>query len=155
MSQDFDAFYQSRQGEDSDTSGLLALTCDGKGIVMRQEDLRPATQKAAKSSKHKKQTRLSRGEKRNRKRMATVASVYDIAPHIRSADSIIGSKEEPSQPPKPGNKRVWASVEKSAREVIEQMFAEARRRDPTYVSKFKFCLHLINYPCIFTIRLGI
>ena len=130
LSQDFDAFYQSRQVEDSDTSDLLVLTCDGKGVVMRQADLRPATQKAAKASKHKKQTRLSRGEKRNRKRMATVASVYDIAPHRRSADSIIGSKEENSQPPKPGNKRVWASVEKSPREVIEEMFAEARRRDP-------------------------
>ncbi|NIR51597.1 ISKra4 family transposase [candidate division KSB1 bacterium] len=130
LSQDFDAFYELRQGEDSNTSDLLTLTCDGKGVVMRQEDLRPATQKAAKSSKHKKQTRLSRGEKRNGKRMATVASVYDIAPHIRSADSIIGSKEENSQPPKPVNKRVWASVEKSPREVIEQMFSEARRRDP-------------------------
>ena len=79
---------------------------------MRHEDLRPATQKAAKSSKHKKQIRLSRGEKRNRKRMATVASVYDIMPHFRSADSIIGAKEEGTQPPKPDNKRVWASVEK-------------------------------------------
>ena len=130
LSQDFDAFYKSRQVEDSDTSDLLVLTCDGKGVVMRQADLRPATQKTAKSSKHKKQTRLSKGEKRNRKRMATVASVYDIEPHYRSADSIIGSKEQNSKPPRPGNKRVWASVEKSPREVIEQMFAEGRRRDP-------------------------
>jgi hypothetical protein len=130
LSQSFDAFYKSRQVGDCDTSDLLALTCDGKGIVMRQEDLRPATQKAAKSSKHKRQTRLSRGEKRNRKRMATVASVYDIAPHFRSADSIIGDNEENFQPPKPNNKRVWASVEKSPRDVIEDMFAEARRRDP-------------------------
>jgi len=130
MSQDFDAFYQSRQSEVTDSTDLLVLTCDGKGVVMRQRDLRPATQKAAKSSQHKKQTRLSRGEKRNRKRMATVASVYDIAPHIRCADSIMGSKEEHSQPPKPGNKRVWASVEKSPLEVIFQMLAEARRRDP-------------------------
>ena len=131
LSQDFDAFYKSRQVEDSDTSDLLVLTCDGKGVVMRQEDLRPATQKAAKSGQHKKQTRLSRGEKRNRKRMATVASVYDIAPHSRCADSIIGSKKEQnSQSPKASNKRVWASVEKSPREVIKQMFAEARHRDP-------------------------
>ncbi len=130
LSQDFDAFYKSRQTEDSGTSDLLALTCDGKGVVMRQADLRSATQQAAKSSTHKKQTRLSRGEKRTRKRMATVDSVYDIKPHIRSADSIIGSKKEKSQTPRPANKRVWASVEKSPREVIEQMFAEARRRDP-------------------------
>lgn len=136
LSQDFDAFYQSRQGQDSNTADLLVLTCDGKGVVMRQADLRPATQQAAKSNKHKKQTRLSRGEKGNRKRMATVASVYDIAPHSRSADSIIGSKKEHSHRPKAGNKRVWASVEKSPREVIEQMFAEARRRDPNQRRKW-------------------
>ena len=130
LSHDFDEFYKSRQTEVTDTANLLVLTCDGKGVVMRHTDLRPATQEAAKSGKHKKQTRLSRGEKGNRKRMATVASVYDMAPHIRSADSIIGSKKVNFQTPKPGNKRVWASVEKSPLEVIEQMFAEARRRDP-------------------------
>ena len=136
LSQDFDAFYQSRPFKATDTTDLLVLTCDGKGVVMRQTDLRPATQEAAKSSKHKKQTRLSRGEKRNRKRMATVASVYDIEPHIRSAGSIMGTEQANSQTPKPGNKRVWASVEKSPREVIEQMFVEARRRDPVQRRKW-------------------
>ena len=136
LSQDFDEFYKSRQIEVTDNANLLVLTCDGKGVVMRQTDLRPATQEAAKSSKHKKQTRLSRGEKGNRKRMATVASVYDIEPHIRSASSIIGSEKKNSQPPKPGHKRVWASVEKSPLEVIEQMFAEARRRDPNQRRKW-------------------
>lgn len=63
--------------------------------------------------------------------MATVASVYDISPHSRSADNIIGSKkQENARAPKPDNKRVWASVEKSPREVIEDMFAEALLRDP-------------------------
>lgn len=132
LSQDFDEFYKSRPFEVTDNANHLVLTCDGKGIVMRQTDLRPATQKAANTSKHKKQTRLSKGEKRYRKRMATVASVYDIAPHIRSAGSIIGSDKEDSPTPKPSNKRVWASVEKTSREVIEQMFSEARRRDPDH-----------------------
>jgi hypothetical protein len=136
LSQDFDAFYQSRPLEIADTTDLLVLTCDGKGVVMRQTDLRPATQKAAKSASHKKRTRLSRGEKGNRKRMATVASVYDVAPHIRSADSIIGSNKAPSQAPKPSNKRLWASVEKPPREVIEEMFTEANRRDPNHRRKW-------------------
>ncbi len=136
LSQDFDAFYKSRPLEVTDNSNLLVLTCDGKAVVMRQADLRPATRKAAKSSKHKKQTRLSRGEKGNRKRMATVASVYDIEPHIRSADSIIRNKKEHSQTPRPRNKRIWASVEKSPFEVIEQMFAEARRHDPNQRRKW-------------------
>ncbi|MCD4683881.1 MAG: ISKra4 family transposase [Bacteroidales bacterium] len=130
LSQDFDEFYKSREREIHDDSRLLALTCDGKGIVMRQSDLRATTQKAAQSAKHKKQTRLSKGEKRNRKRMATVASVYDIQPYVRSAGSIMGIEEKNSQVPKPDNKRVWASVEKSSLQVIEDMFSEALRRDP-------------------------
>jgi hypothetical protein len=136
LSQDFDAFYKSRPLKVTDTTDLLVLTCDGKGVVMRQTDLRPATQEASKSGKHKKQTRLSRGEKGNRKRMATVAAVYNISHHIRSADNIIGGNKEYSQPPKPDSKRLWASVEKSPREVIEQMFTEASRRDPNHRRKW-------------------
>lgn len=136
MSQDFDAFYKTRAVTDTSESGILVLTCDGKGIVMRQSDLRESTQKAAKSEKHKKQTRLSRGEKRNRKRMSMVASVYDIDPHIRSAKSIMGLVDKKSVPPKPRNKRVWASVEKPSKEVIEDMFEEAVRRDPQQKRKW-------------------
>lgn len=130
LSQDFDEFYKSREIEIHDDSRFLVMTCDGKGIVMRYSDLRAATQKAAKSARQKKQTRLSKGEKRNRKRMATVASVYDIEPHVRTADSIMGIKEKNSQIPKPANKRVWASVEKTSLQVINDMFSEALRRDP-------------------------
>ncbi len=130
LSQDFDAFYQSREGKTAADSQRLVLTCDGKGIVMRQSDLRASTQKALQTARHKKQTRLSKGEKRNRKRMATVASVYDIESHVRSAGSILGLEEKNTPVPKPDNKRVWASIEKTSLQVIENMFSEALRRDP-------------------------
>ena len=130
MIQDFDDFYKTREVAASNESGILVLTCDAKGIIMRQSDLREITKKAAQSEKHKKQTRLSRGEKRNRKRMSMVASVYDIDPHIRSAKSIMGLEEKIQDAPKPRNKRVWASIEKSSSEVIQDMFTEALRRDP-------------------------
>lgn len=129
LSQDFDEFYSCSNVEVNDDSSLLVLSCDGKGIVMRQSDLRPITQKAAAAAQQKKQTRLSRGEKGNRKRMATAALVYDIPPHIRSAASIMG-REEKNPAPRHSNKRAWASVEKSSLRVIEEMFAEALRRDP-------------------------
>lgn len=131
VSVDFDAFYQTRQtGNASASTDLLVLSCDGKGVVMRNEDLREATRKAAQGATHKKQTRLSKGEKRNRKRMALVAAVYDIAPHSRTPESILEKTERNGDPPKPQNKRVWASVEKPASEVIEAMFQEGLRRDP-------------------------
>ena len=70
MSQDFDAFY-NLPGEPENTSDLLVITVDGKGIVMREEDLRPATRKAAEKQKDSHGARLVPGEKLNRKRMAT------------------------------------------------------------------------------------
>lgn len=132
LSQDFDAFYQAKQIDIHSKTDILVLSCDGKGIVMRQDDLRPATKKAAQSEEHKKKTRLSKGEKRNRKRMATVASVYDLNPFFRSAESIMDKTKMPKGivVPKPEYKRVWASVKKPSQEVIEDMFNEALRRDP-------------------------
>jgi hypothetical protein len=57
----------SPQGEDGN---VLVVSCDGKGIVMRPGELRPATAKAAARANNKLEARLSRGEKANRKRIA-------------------------------------------------------------------------------------
>jgi hypothetical protein len=103
---------------------------DGKGVVMRQQDLREATRKAAEKSKRKLKTRLSRGEKRNRKRMATVAAIYEVDPHPRTAEQIMGLDGQETTRPKVRNKRVWASLRQSPDAVIEELFAEAERRDP-------------------------
>lgn len=131
LSCDFDVFYKQQQRDLSNKTAILVLSCDGKGIVMREQDLRPATKKASQSEKHKKKTRLSKGEKRNRKRMATVASVYDISSFIRTPESIMDKTKIPKGTiiPRPEYKRVWASIEKSSQEVIEDMFHEALRRD--------------------------
>jgi hypothetical protein len=129
VSQDFEAYYEAKAVESSE--GLLVMSADGKGIVVRPDDLRPATRKAAERSQHKLKTRLSRGEKRNRKRMSTVAAVYDIEPNRRSAQAILGLDDEAAlKRPRPANKRVWASLRQEPQEVIEQVFREALRRDP-------------------------
>ena len=89
VTNDFDAFYQSNLSEknliDAKQAPLLILTTDGKGIVMHKNDLRKATRDKAEASNKKLEKRLSSGEKRNSKRMATVASVYNIEPFIRTA----------------------------------------------------------------------
>jgi len=131
--QDFDLFYGLRDLPQSTTEDLLVLSTDAKGIVMRPEDLREATKKQARASKQKLETRLSGGEKKNRKRMAQVATVYSVAPWVRTpADVIHGlkSKEVEARRPKVYGKRVWASVEKDQRAVIRAMFDEALRQDP-------------------------
>jgi hypothetical protein len=130
---DFDAFYALRQVEVDAASDLLVISTDGKGIVVRRQDLREATRLAAEQSTHKLETRLTPGEKHNRKRMAQVAAVYTVAPWIRTAADVVHplrDKATEATRPAPRNKRVWASVEKHPRRVIREAFEDALRRDP-------------------------
>jgi hypothetical protein len=131
--QDFDAFYADRLCEPEVTDDLLVLSFDGKGIAMRHADLREATRKAA-EAEPKLHTRLAKGEKPNRKRMAQVATVYSIAPWSRtSADVLHGLRDARDKTrPRPTNKRVWASAQRRAQGVIDDAFAEATRRDPDH-----------------------
>ena len=131
---DFDGFYSERRrlaagaGED-----LLILSCDGKGVVMRSDALRPATAVAAAKAAPKLKTRLSKGEKRNRKRVAEVGSVYDAAPAPRTpADIMPGPDERDHRAPGPTARNKWliASVVEDAASVVKRIFDEADRRDP-------------------------
>lgn len=134
--QDFDAFYEQKSSEpEAANESLLVLSLDGKGVVMRREDLRPATRKAAQERQHKLSQRLSKGEKRNAKRMATVAAVYSVAPFERTPEQVAGTLAplhdvDSQKRPRPVAKRVWASLEKEPEQVVEQAFEEANRRDP-------------------------
>lgn len=131
--QDFDAFYAMREREREATSDLLVISTDGKGIVMLPEHLREDTKKRALTRVHNVETRLSSGEKKDGKRVAQVATVYTIAPWCRTAADVLHGlrdAEVESRRPEPQDKRVWASVERSARLVIGEAFDEALRRDP-------------------------
>lgn len=135
-SEDFCAFYERvRFSKPEDTHDLLVMSFDGKGVVMRHDGLRAATKKAAENQNKKLQTRLSQGEKRNRKRMAQVATVYTVKAHERTAESImkcspINDNNISYLRPRVRNKRVWASVQRDAITVIEEAFREALQRDP-------------------------
>ena len=130
---DFDAFYKLTKWETNATSDLLVLSTDGKGIVMRHEDLREATRLAAEQKANKLETRLSPGEKADRKRMAQVCAVYSVAPWQRTAADVLHvlrDENTEAKRPRPKDKRVWASVEKHPRQVIREAFEDALRRDP-------------------------
>ena len=122
------------------TNDLLVISGDGKGIVMRADSLRECTKKKILKGK-KLGSRLSQGEKKDRKRMAQVASVYTVLPHIRTAESIMQSPTEKDENikqfrPVARNKRVWASVEKESKDVIKESFLEALQRDPKQKRKW-------------------
>ena len=140
--EDFDEFYESGAATPSTSSKkeLVVLSSDGKGIVMLHRDLREATRKAAESAAHKIDRRLSPGEKKNRKRMATVAAVYSVAPFVRTSADVLADlrpvRSVDKLRPKAHDKRVWASVEKEPPVVTAEMFDEAERQDPRHHRKW-------------------
>jgi hypothetical protein len=122
---DFDAFYRERAPEPASGSILVAAV-DGKGIPM----VKPGGAQPA--------VRLTKGQKANRKRMATVAAVFTRAPWVRTPEQVVESlfriqHQTPidgQTPPRPENKRVWASLLKGKTAVIEEVAQEMQRRDP-------------------------
>jgi hypothetical protein len=135
---DFEAFYEDTVLDvpPEETGDLLVLTFDMKGIVMHQVDLRPATRRAAERKVYKLDKRLTKGEKRDRKRMAMVSAVYTLQPWVRTPEDIVRAlgpvRDATAQVgrPSPEYKRVWASVAKNSDAVIRQAFEEALSRDP-------------------------
>ena len=135
---DFDAFYHARHAQataSSATGPILVLTVDGKGVVMRPEDLRKATQKAAAARARTFTARLGRGRRLHATRMASVAAIYTIEPVVRTPEEIFPPAGKPATSPArpvPEHKRVWASLTHTPDAVIAEMFDEAQHRDPTH-----------------------
>jgi hypothetical protein len=132
---DVEAFYASRPRPEAGPDEVVVLSVDGKGIVMRPDALRPATARAAKTSTSKLKTRLSKGEKRNRKRMAEVGAVYTAVPVPRSPTDVMGTaqgSDTPRAAPKASAKWLTASVVDDAATVVAATFDEAERRDPNH-----------------------
>lgn len=129
---DFDAFYAGRVSPPAaETGPILVAAIDCKGIPM------------VKPEKALRVVRRGKGEKANKKRMATVAAVFTQQPRVRTPEEVVESLFEPSKPrlvgddappkpagPRPERKRVWASVARSKDEVIAEVAAEVERRDP-------------------------
>jgi len=140
---DFDAFYAQRPANDTLAAGaLLVASSDGKGIRMLPKALREATRKAAEADQaaaihgdpmaQKKKLRL------HDRRMAIVTAVWEQQPQPRAASDIVSelqrtperSKERKTPLPRPQNKRVSASVQKSLSTGVGEMFDELDHRDP-------------------------
>ncbi|HEY7260687.1 MAG TPA: ISKra4 family transposase [Trebonia sp.] len=134
---DIAAFYAARVPVPCTASTLLVISADAKGIVMRPAALRPATAKAA-ARQGKMRTRLTAGEKPNRKRMATLACVYDAEPAPRRPHDVIappGGRHGHRTPrPRPRAKAKWlaGSVRHDPARVIAAAFSQAEARDPAH-----------------------
>jgi hypothetical protein len=132
------AFYAARIPEPCTPAALLVLSADCKGIVMRPGALRAATAKAA-AKLGKMRTRLTAGEKPNRKRMATLVTVYDAEPAKRRPHDVIAPPggRAGARALRPGPKALakWlaGSVRKDPADMIAAAFDEAGARDPLHL----------------------
>jgi len=91
--------------------------------------------RAAETTPRRLETRLTSGEKKNRKRMAQVATGYTLARWVRTAADVLHTLRPDDLDairPRPRQKRVWASVEHTPQQVVDDAFAEAMRRDPEH-----------------------
>jgi len=139
---DIGAFYARRVPVPCTSEVLLVLSADGKGIVMRPGGLRPATRRAAAGKDRGRgvfRTRLASGEKPCRKRMATLACVYDAAPASRRPHDVIAvpggrsGEREVRRGPHATAKWLTGSVARDAGEVIAAAFGQAEARDPAHL----------------------
>jgi hypothetical protein len=135
---DVDGFYAAAAPGPGPSPDVLVLSVDGKGIVMRPEPLRPATKTAADHAQPKLEGRLSKGEKRNRKRLAEVGAVYDLEPIARTPHDVMASADREDAPPAPKATGKWvtASVTHDAATVVARVFDEAGRRDPDHTRRW-------------------
>jgi hypothetical protein len=150
LTKDFETFYEQRPVAVNDALGpaaLLVASSDSKGVRMRPEALREATRKAAEEERRGAVRGDPMAQKKLRqydKRMAIVTAVWEQEPHRRSARDIIDNlrpasdaaasrrkKSRKTRAPRPVDKRLSASVEKSQAQGIAEMFDELDRRDPT------------------------
>jgi hypothetical protein len=135
---DIPAFYAARVPEPCTPSRLLVMSADCKGIVMRPGALRAATAKAA-ARLGKMRTRLTAGEKPNRKRMAALVTVYDAEPAPRRPHDVIAPPggRAGGRALRPGPKALakWlaGSVRKDPADMIAAAFDEAGARDPGHL----------------------
>ena len=73
--------------------------------------------------------------------MATVAAVFTRAPWVRTPQQVVESlfrlsrpaSSDAPAPPRPENKRVWASLLKGKNAVIQEVAEEMERRDPSAI----------------------
>jgi hypothetical protein len=106
MAERVEAYRADRPAPAAESEGeVIVASADGKGIVMRRSADEPAP------AAHR-----TKGEKASQKQMATVASVYTVDRHGRTAEEVVAAlfrdvrDGPPPRRPQPQNKHVWASL---------------------------------------------
>lgn len=132
--QDYDSFYKDNPPPtEKDGQKILSASFDGKGVPMIKKEA------------VKLKAKLGKGEKRQRKKEALVGVCYTVDRKERSAEEVAerlvfpeaarkrkeleGQKDDS---PRAENVRRMASLERTKEKVVEDIKADAERRDPEH-----------------------
>ncbi len=101
---DVEAYYEQKPPPSpTEEAEILVIQADGKGVPLIMETPAEAP------------VRLGKGEKRGRKKEALVTAVYTIAASPRTPAEVVASyfegEKRSTQPPKPQNKHIWATLD--------------------------------------------
>jgi len=128
---DFEDFYAARQADPAREKELIIFNIDRKGILLTKKEQQRLNLKLKEPDPNDK--RRSPGRPTGKK-MAVVATVHSSSRYLRSPDDVMKElKRTPGsgpRPPKPHNKRIWASLEKSLNEQVRAAYEEMIKRDP-------------------------
>ena len=131
----YDEFYENKEVPTSENEGeIQVIGFDGKGVPV------------IKSEAAKIQSRLGKGEKRQKTKEAIVGVSYTTDPKVRTpkevAENLVYPEKEEkrreaekkqgvkSPPIRAQNPRRMASLERSKEEVMEEIITDAKNRDP-------------------------
>src|SRR5580658_9225847 len=132
---DIPKFYEKRQGPDAGTEKeIIVATGDGKGIVMRKEQLEKKVAKKRLRKMRKRGERIKKkvnekNEKPGKKKMSTVIGVYTIAAHERTVEDFLSRGKKEEKRPRPCNKVVQATLE-GKESAFQRLKEEVTKRDP-------------------------
>ncbi len=131
----YDEFYENKEVPTSENEGeIRVIGFDGKGVPV------------IKSEAAKIQSRLGKGEKRQKTKEAIVGVSYTTDPKVRTPKEVaenlvypekeekrreaVKNQEVKSPPIRAQNPRRMASLERSKKEVMEGIITDAKNRDP-------------------------
>ena len=131
----YDEFYENKEAPTPESEGKInTVQFDGKGVPV------------IKSEAAKIQSRLGKGEKRQKKKEAIVGVSYTIDPKVRTATEVAENLVYPekakerreaekkqgikSAPIRAKNPRRIASLERSKEDVMKEIIADAKNRTP-------------------------
>lgn len=117
---------------------ILVATVDGKGVVMRKDQIQQKIVKKRLKKMRKleekkpKELKKEKEKKLGKKKVSTVIGVYTIDPYQREAEDFLRkgkTKEEKPIRPRPTNKIIQATLE-GKEEAFKRLQIEVEKRDP-------------------------